>query len=664
MKNDVENGNSTEFGNVNKAFEDDSGQQDIQLKSSQLNGVPIVAATTDKTKLDGATDAEENVSAGQERQQWSNGIEFLMSCIAMSVGLGNIWRFPYTAFKNGGGAFLIPYIVVLFLIGKPLYYLEMAVGQFVSGGPVKVWVLSPALKGLGYGQMFATIMVLIYYCSLMALTVFYFLQSFASELPWSTCAEEWDNCFDSKGAEGNISDAANRTGYKSSSELYFYKYVLHEPNSIEDGIGAPDWRLTLCLLFSWISIFVVIVRGVKSSGKAAYFLALFPYVIMVTLLIRGATLPGAGQGILFFIEPQWGELLNPEVWYNAVTQAFFSLNICFGTLIMYSSYNDFNHNVYRDAMIVTTLDTFTSLLAGCTIFSILGNLMYELGIDDIQGVVQGGTGLAFVSYPDAISKFDAVPQLFAVLFFLMLYTLGIGSAVALSGAVITVICDSFPNLKYWIVALATCIVGFIGGLVYVTPGGQYILTLVDFYGANFTVFILGTIEMIGIAWIYGVDNLCNDLEFMLGKKMGIYWRLCWGAVTPVLMLVILVYSMVIMKPETYHDEPFPTSAYAAGWILFTFGVIQLPFWALLVIFKRRKGTFLETMESAFRYSELWRPRDNRKYKEWKDFKEKKTRELEQFLRHESLWEKIVRIITGNSPLRSRLDESSSVQTKY
>jgi solute carrier family 6 amino acid transporter-like protein 5/7/9/14 len=99
-----------------------------------------------------------------------------------------------------------------------------------------------------------------------------------------------------------------------SSCFHIYsKYVLKEPDSIEDGIGDPDWRLTLCLLFAWISIFLVIIRGVKSSGKAAYFLALFPYAIMVTLLIRGATLPGAGKGILFFIEPQWGELLNPEV---------------------------------------------------------------------------------------------------------------------------------------------------------------------------------------------------------------------------------------------------------------------------------------------------------------------------------------------------------------
>ena len=89
----------------------------------------------------------EDEGSGVQRQQWSSGIEFLMSCIAMSVGLGNIWRFPFIAFNNGGGAFLIPYIVVLFLIGKPLYYLEMCMGQFVAGGPVHVWKISPALKG-------------------------------------------------------------------------------------------------------------------------------------------------------------------------------------------------------------------------------------------------------------------------------------------------------------------------------------------------------------------------------------------------------------------------------------------------------------------------------------------------------------------------------------
>ncbi|KAJ9576851.1 hypothetical protein L9F63_006625, partial [Diploptera punctata] len=268
----------------------------------------------------GGTEEEEDEEDASKRPQWSNSLEFLMSCIAMSVGLGNIWRFPYTAFKNGGGAFLIPYIIVLFIIGKPLYYMEMALGQFIAGGPVKVWNLSPALRGLA----------------------FYFIQSFSAELPWATCKPEWGpNCFNS--SEGNINGTLNLTHVQSSTELYFYKEVLREKDNIDDGIGDPDWRLTLCLLFSWIVIFLVIVRGVKSSGKASYFLALFPYVVMIALLVRGVTLPGAGQGILYFIEPQWEELLNARVWYSAVTQAFFSLNICFGTLIMYSSYNEFGH---------------------------------------------------------------------------------------------------------------------------------------------------------------------------------------------------------------------------------------------------------------------------------------------------------------------------------
>lgn len=658
MKNPFPNRDRMELGNVNQAYENDFDQLETKHKFSSSYAVSAFPAQAEKGSLDRA----ENVADAKDtsgRQQWTNGVEFLMSCIAMSVGLGNVWRFPFTAYKNGGGAFLIPYIVVLFLIGKPIYYMEMALGQFVSAGPVKAWALSPALKGLGYGQMFCTIMVLTYYCSLMALTVFYFFQSFAADLPWSTCDKEWDMCIDSKKSDNNNSRIANLTGYRSSSELYFYKYVLNEPDSIEDGIGVPDWRLALCLLFSWITIFLVIIRGVKSSGKAAYFLALFPYVVMVTLLIRGATLPGAVDGILFFITPQWDKLLDPIVWYSAVTQAFFSLGICFGAIIMYSSYNDFHHNVYRDAMIVTTLDTFTSLLAGCTIFSILGNLMHELKITDIEKVVQGGTGLAFVSYPDAIAKFDIVPQFFSVVFFLMLYTLGIGSAVALAAAVITVICDQFPQFRYWMVTLAICSAGFLVGLIYITPGGQYILTLVDFYGANFTVFILGSIEMVGIAWIYGVDNFCSDIEFMVGRKLSAYWRLCWGIITPVLMISILAYAIVTMKPETYQDKPFPTSAYAAGWVLFGFGVIQFPIWALVAVFKRREG-----IKSAFQPSELWRPQNSKIYKEWRDFKEKRRRELEIISEDESLWQKFVRVFLDYSPARSRLVESNSVPDRY
>ncbi|KAF4521704.1 hypothetical protein B566_EDAN013002 [Ephemera danica] len=496
---------------------------------------------------------------GPERQQWTSPVEFLMSCIAMSVGLGNVWRFPFTAYKNGGGAFLIPYIIVLVIVGKPFYYMELSLGQFSSVGPVKVWEVVPALRGVGLGQMLSASALVTYYCSIMAISMYYFFASFSAELPWSTCHHSWDDCFDS--SRNYSGTGINTTVLRSPTQIYFKDVVLHEIPNIDDGIGSPSWQLSLCLLFSWITICLVLIKGVQSSGKAAYFLALFPYVVLIILLIRGCLLPGSAEGIMYFINPQWEKLLEAEVWYAAVTQCFFSLSVGFGPLIMYSSYNGFRHNVHRDALIVTTMDTFTSLLAGFTVFAILGNLAYERGVD-ISNVVQGGPGLAFVSYPETIAKFDAVPQLFSVLFFLMLYTLGIGSAISLVGAVITVYCDQFPTHRRWIVTLVICISGFLIGLVYVTPGGQYILVLVDYFSGNFIIYILAIIEIVGISWIYGLDNFCRDIEFMLGHKVGPYWKLCWFVVTPIFLMCVLVYRFVNLKLITYNDnQAYPEICY-------------------------------------------------------------------------------------------------------
>ncbi|KRT86582.1 neurotransmitter transporter, partial [Oryctes borbonicus] len=407
-----------------------------------------------------------------DRAQWGKGVEFLMSCIAMSVGLGNIWRFPFTAYDNGGGAFLIPYIIILIVIGRPLYYLEMSLGQFSSKGNVKMFnSLCPAMTGIGYGQLIGAFSVATYYCALMAIILFYFINSFTADLPWTSCWPEWieDNitCVPAL-SKGNIT-IPNGTIPISSSELYFTREVLREITDISDGIGSPEWRLTLCLLASWIITFFVSFRGVSSSGKASYFLALFPYVIMIALLIRAVTLEGAAEGILFFIRPQWNKLLEANVWYAAVTQCFFSLGVGFGSITMYSSYNRFEHNINRDAMIVTTLDTFTSLLAGTTIFGILGNLAHQSGVKVDQVINSGGSGLAFISYPEAIAKFEVVPWLFALLFFGMLFILGIGSLVALQSCANTVIMDNFPRLKTWQVSGMTAVIGFLIGLVYVTP---------------------------------------------------------------------------------------------------------------------------------------------------------------------------------------------------
>jgi len=151
------------------------------------------------------------------------------------------------------------------------------------------------------------------------------------------------------------------------------------------------------------------------------------------------------------------------------------------------------------------MDTFTSLLSGVTIFAILGNLAHESN-KEIAEVVQGGPGLAFISYPEALAKFGVVPQLFAVLFFLMLFTLGVGSEVTMAGSVITVICDALPQYKRWIITVICCSVGFLLGLVYVTPGGQFVLDIVDYFGGGFIMFVIALLEIVAVSWIYGNER--------------------------------------------------------------------------------------------------------------------------------------------------------------
>ncbi|XP_008552116.1 sodium-dependent nutrient amino acid transporter 1 [Microplitis demolitor] len=546
-----------------------------------------------------------------ERASWGNPIEFLMSCIAYSVGLGNVWRFPYTAYSNGGGAFVITYLIVLFIVGKPVYYMESILGQFTSQSCVKMWALSPALKGIGYGMTIAVFSIQTYYCGLMSLILYYLIMSFQSTLPWTTCRPEWgEECFNSSSPS---SSGVNSS--KSSSELYFFKVVVNE-SGIENGLGIPSWQLVSCLLFNWVVIFLVLFKGVKTAGKASYFLAIFPYIMMLALFGRSVTLEGAIDGIIYFLRPDWNKMTDPQVWYAAVTQSFFSLGVCFGGVVMYASYNKFDHNVTRDCMIVSTLDLFTSLIAGSTIFGILGNLAFKLGTDDFNSVVRSGSGLAFISYPEALAQFSVVPSVFSVCFFLMLFTLAIGSSVAFCSTVISVIKDQFPRFSEWKIVLGVCTLGFAIGIIYCTPGGQYMINLVDYYAGTFILIVLATCEVIGISWIYGVDNFLDDVEFMTNKRPFVFWRICWVFLTPILLCTIFIYFMISLDPLSYNNEYYPTSAYVAGWALVACGLGPTLVFLISSIIHSKKKTFSD----IFKPSDNWGPRNAETRERWKNFK--------------------------------------------
>jgi solute carrier family 6 amino acid transporter-like protein 5/7/9/14 len=205
------------------------------------------------------------------------------------------------------------------------------------------------------------------------------------------------------------------------------------------------------------------------------------------------------------------------------------------------------------------MDTGTSLLAGFVIFGILGHLAHVMGVDDIQKVTSSNLALAFMAYPNTIAKIDFIPQFFSMLFFIMLFVLGIGSCIGMTSCVMTAIRDKYPNIKCWKIVISIALVGISIGWIYTTPSGQFLMNFLDFYGATFVALILAIIELITVSWIYGVDRLCDDIEFMLKRKTGLYWRVCWKYITPFMMIAILAYFIWDWKPLTYQNIEYSTT---------------------------------------------------------------------------------------------------------
>lgn len=249
--------------------------------------------------------------------------------------------------------------------------------------------------------------------------------------------------------------------------------------------------------------------------------------------------------------------------------------------------NIFVHRLFRDCNIITTMDYLTSILAGLIIFGILGHLSHVMGVD-IKDVTKSYMGLAFIAYPEAIAKFDFMPQFFSVVFFLMLFFFCVGSNMGMASCIMTVIRDRYPKVKCWKIVIGIVIFGISIGSFYTTPGGQFIINILDFYGASFVALILAIIELVTVSWVYGVDRFCKDIEFMLGRKTGLYWRMCWLVITPTIMIGILVYFIATWKPLMYQDYNYSPLMHAAGWSVSLFALLQLPIWAIYAILKQPK----------------------------------------------------------------------------
>ncbi|KAM9366310.1 sodium- and chloride-dependent glycine transporter 2 isoform 2-T2 [Symphorus nematophorus] len=587
----------------------------------------------------GTEDDDEGGDENKARGNWSNKLDFILSMVGYAVGLGNVWRFPYLAFQNGGGAFLIPYLTMLGIAGIPIFLLEVSLGQFASQGPVSVWKCIPALQGCGIAMLIISVLIAIYYNIIMCWTLYYLFASLKGSLPWANCRNEWNTveCKDkdmllldacilrdrnitsiknstfclSANAVGNLTKLINMTvdenkTYVSPSEEYFKYNVLHISKGIEYP-GDIRWSLAGCLLVAWFIVYVSLAKGIKSSGKVVYFTATFPYVVLVILLIRGVTLPGAFDGILYFITPKWEKLSDAKVWKDAATQIFFSLSAAWGGLITLSSYNKFHNNCYRDTIIVTCTNSATSIFAGFVIFSVIGFMAHELKVP-IEKVADEGPGIAFVVYPEALTRLPLSP-FWAIIFFLMLLTLGLDTMFATIETIVTSVSDEFP--KYLrkhkpLFTLVCCVSFFILGFPMITESGMYMLQLVDTFAASYSLVIIAIFELVGISYLYGLQRFCEDIEMMIGFQPNQFWRICWAFVTPTILTGILGLSLYQWKVMTYEDYTYPTWSMVLGWLMVICSVIWIP---IMFVIKMHlaPGTIIERLKLVCAPQPDWGP---------------------------------------------------------
>uniref|UniRef100_A0A3Q3L6K3 Transporter n=1 Tax=Mastacembelus armatus TaxID=205130 RepID=A0A3Q3L6K3_9TELE len=534
-----------------------------------------------------------------DRETWGKKIDFLLSVIGFAVDLANVWRFPYLCYKNGGGAFLIPYILFLFIAGMPLFYMELALGQYNREGAATVWKICPVFKGVGYTVILIALYVGFYYNVIIAWSLHYLFSSMSAELPWLKCGNPWNsqNCTDPKFINKTISGNGTYVKNKITPAAEYYErgvLHLHESKGIQD-LGLPRWDLTLCLVVVVFVLYFSLWKGVKSSGKVVYITATMPYVVLFVLLIRGITLQGSMDGIRAYLHVDFQRLNNLEVWIDAATQIFYSLGAGFGVLIAFASYNKFDNNCYRDALLTSTVNCITSFFSGFAIFSVLGHMAYKHQMK-VEDVATEGAGLVFIIYPEAISTLPG-STFWAIVFFIMLLTLGIDSSMGGMEAVITGLTDDFKILKRnrklftFITAFGT----FLVALLCITNGGIYVLTLLDKYAAGTSILFGVLIEAIGVSWFYGVDRFSEDIQQMMGFKPGLYWRLCWKFVSPAFLLVTSTLTSSGLK---YDDYTFPNWSNIVGWGVAMSSMLFVPFYAIYK-FISIPGTFKEHRRAIF-----------------------------------------------------------------
>ena len=461
---------------------------------------------------------------------WSSKWVFILAAIGAAAGLGNLWRFPYMVYENGGGAFLFAYLLVLFGMGIPLVIMEVAFGQKSQTEIIEAYSNIAGKFGRFVGWLVLTIII--------ALSGYY-----AAIIAWG---------FDFLVASPGLAWGAD-------AQTYFHEQVLNLTSGPEvwGGFSKP---VLLGLLATYLGVYFSIFKGLKSVGAVVKWTVPLPFLLLFILFLNTMTLDGAAQGFAYFLIPEWSKLGSLELWKNAVSQAFFSMNIGLVLTIMYASFNKKREKVVQSGLLIALGDTAVSLVAGFAMFGTLGWMAQNQGVA-ITEVIESGPTLAFVTFPTALAQLPFSPGFFATIFFLSILTLAIDSMFALLEAVSVTLKNQFKVFQkikneIWIGGL--CVLFFCWSLAFAGGNGLYRLDILDHYlfGHLFYWGLIAQIILMG--WFAPVAEIRKYINQVSDFKIGFCFDWLIKYIAPAIF--IFLYFSTLPKElkgnyEGYADGP-------------------------------------------------------------------------------------------------------------
>ena len=468
----------------------------------------------------------------ENREQWGSRTGFLLAAIGSAVGLGNIWRFPAEAYKNGGGAFLLPYLIALLTAGLPLLILEYTVGRKYRKSPPAAFrqITRPA-QAIGWWQVAICFVIATYYATIVAWAVRYTGFSFGKD--WGKDPEAFFG--------GDFLRAA-------------------DPGGPTEFVGGVFWPL----LAVWAIVLVILALGVRRGIERAN--KIFMPMLLVffsVLVVRALTLDGAAEGLDALFSPDWGALGDGSVWIAAYGQIFFSLSIGFGIMVTYASYLGRRADLSNSALVAGFANSAFEILAGIGVFATLGFMAQAQGVA-VDKVVESGVGLAFIAFPAIISEMPGGP-FFGVLFFLSLAIAGLTSLISIVQVIVSSVQDRTGMRRLPAVLTVGGLTAVASLAVFPTDAGLNILDSADHFINQYGIVLAALAFLIVVAW--GTRKLSffqAHADETSAVKLGLWWRVCLGIVTPLVLGWMMVDSLRKEFDENYAGYPSDFLAWA-GW---------------------------------------------------------------------------------------------------